>query len=94
MRADAAPAFADALRAVPEGYSTGTAHGMRYRATRQSFNGGRSVKLVAEAVDGSDYISLNFYDLRNGPQLAPCEMAHEKVIAFVRSYRPEAEQCL
>ncbi len=54
----------------------------------------RSGKLVAEALDGSDFISLNFYDLANGPQLAPCEMPHAKVIAFVTRYQPELESHL
>jgi len=44
---------------------------------------------VAEALDRSDYISLNFYDLVSGAQLAPCEMPHEKVISFVQNYQPE-----
>ncbi|MCX7566904.1 hypothetical protein OS189_11190 [Sulfitobacter sp. F26169L] len=87
-----APAtFAAQLRAIPTGTTTGRANGTRYTATRSDFNAGRSVKLVAEALDGSDYISLNYYDLASGGQLAPCEMPHEKVIAFVMAYQPEAE---
>ncbi len=88
MRVDAPPGFADALRRIPQGTSEGTAGGCRYTATRSDFNGGSSVKLVAEALDGTDYISLNFYDLARGAQLAPCEMPHAKVIDFVRRYRP------
>ncbi|KIN73782.1 hypothetical protein Z949_2974 [Sulfitobacter guttiformis KCTC 32187] len=60
--------------------------GKRYTATRTDFNNGRSVKLVAEALDQSDYISLNFYDLQSGGQIAPCEMPPEKVIEFVDKY--------
>ena len=38
---------------------------------------------MAEALDGSDYISLNFYHLASGDLLKPCEMPEEKVRAFV-----------
>jgi hypothetical protein len=89
VRAPAPAGFANALRAIPQGTTRGHAGGTTYTATRSDFNGGRSVKLVAEALDGSDYISLNFYDLSRGEQLAPCEMPHEKVVAFVFGYRPE-----
>lgn len=77
------------LAALPIGTSTGTAQGKRYVATRSLFNNGRSTKLVAEELGGSDYISLNFYDLTAGPGLYPCEMPAEKVIAFLRSYTPD-----
>lgn len=89
---EAAPAgFGAALQAIPLGTSKGIAHSRRYIATRTDFNSGRSIKLVAEALDGSDYISLNFYDLGSGTQLAPCEMSHEKVITFVTAYQPEQD---
>lgn len=89
MRAVAPAGFSAALRDIPIGTSTGRADGISYTATRSDFNGGRSVKLVAEARDGSDYISLNFYDLERGGQLAPCEMPLQKVIDFVLTYRAE-----
>nr|WP_254796965.1 hypothetical protein [Sulfitobacter albidus] len=74
---------------IPLGTSFGSYNHRRYTATRSSFSGGRAHKLVAEALDGSDYISLNLYDLSAGAQLAPCEMPAEKVIAFVLGYAPE-----
>jgi hypothetical protein len=43
---------------------------------------------VAEALDGSDYISLNLYRLKSGPLLKPCEMPDAKVIAFVLDLVP------
>ncbi|WP_299025016.1 hypothetical protein [uncultured Sulfitobacter sp.] len=88
MRSAAPTGFAEALHAIPLGTTTGYAGATRYTATRSDFNQGRSTKLVAEALDGSDYISLNFYDLTQGGQLAPCEMPHEKVVAFVKAYSP------
>jgi hypothetical protein len=77
------------LSALPVGTHTGTAHGKRYVATRSLFNNGRSTKLVAEELGGTDYISLNLYDLTAGPGLYPCEMPAEKVIAFLRDFVPD-----
>ena len=91
MRCAAPDGFANCLRALPTGTSTGQANGIRYTSTRSDFNEGRSIKLVAEALDGSDYISLNFYDLAAGGQLAPCEMPHDKVIDLVMRYQPDLE---
>lgn len=59
------------------------AHGRDYVVTRTTVAGGRGDKLVAEALDGSDYISLNLYRLKRGALLKPCEMPEDKVIAFV-----------
>jgi hypothetical protein len=47
------------------------------------------VKLVAEELGGSGYISLNWYDLASGPRLKPCEMPAAKVIGFVLALVPE-----
>lgn len=91
MRQNAPAGFATALRALPKGTTTGQMRGTKYTATRTDFNAGRSIKLVAEALDRSDYISLNFYDLANGAQLAPCEMPPEKVITFVMQYQPDPQ---
>jgi len=92
VRKAAPTGFATALWAIPQGTSWGHFHNRRYTATRSDFNVGKSIKLVAEALDRTDYISLNFYDLENGPQLAPCEMPHDKVIAFVMHYQPEPRE--
>ena len=92
MRAAAPEGFGTKLRTIPHGTTKGHTGEIRWTATRSDFNEGRSVKLVAEALDGSDYISLNFYDLERGGQLAPCEMPHKKVIAFVMNYQPEQKQ--
>ncbi len=51
--------------------------------SKTCFAGGRSTKLVATELGGTDYISLNVYDLRRGPLLKPCEMPEQKVIAFL-----------
>ncbi|APE45271.1 hypothetical protein BOO69_03490 [Sulfitobacter alexandrii] len=77
------------MRALPEGTRRGRAHGRAYVASKSTFNGGRSIKLVAEQLGGPDYISLNFYLLESGPRLFPCEMTADKVIAFLRTFIPD-----
>ncbi len=81
----------DLVQDLPLGTTTGTAHGKRYVATKSQFSNGRATKLVAEEMGGNDYISMNLYDLAAGPQLYPCEMPSDKVIAFVRAYRPDGD---
>lgn len=75
--------FDEALAVLPLGTFAGTANGRRYVVTKSSFAGGKSIKLVAEELGGTDYISLNWYDLGSGARLKPCEMPEEKVRAFV-----------
>ena len=79
------------IKSLPLGTSKGTATGKRYVATRSAYSDGRSTKLVAEELGGKDYISLNLYELSDGPQLYPCEMSPDKVIAFVRAYTPDPQ---
>lgn len=67
----------------------GHAHGKKYLAQCSSYCAGRAVKLVAHELGGPDYISLNLYDLAKGAQLFPCEMPHDKVLDFVRAFRPQ-----
>ncbi|WP_299624966.1 hypothetical protein [uncultured Tateyamaria sp.] len=81
--------FGTALNALPVGTFTGTANGKRYVATKSSFAGGKSIKLVAEELSGPDYISLNWYDLATGPKLKPCEMPAAKVTTFVLALKPD-----
>jgi hypothetical protein len=70
---------------MPYGTFAGRAHGRRYLVTKSAFADGKAVKLVAEELGGSDYISLNWYDLANGARLNPCEMPEAKVRAFVEA---------
>ena len=73
----------DALHALPLGNFRAMAHGKEWIATRSLFAGGASEKLVARALDGTDYISFNLYRLERGPLLKPCEMPAAKVMAFL-----------
>ncbi|WP_254429750.1 hypothetical protein [Ruegeria atlantica] len=82
----ASDAFLSAFFAIPMGSSTGHAHGRRYIVSRTEFSDGKSQKLVAHALDGGDYISLNLYLTNNGYLLRPCEMPAEKVTEFVLGF--------
>ncbi len=87
----ATDAFLAAFFALPLGTFTGHAQGGRYVVSRQEMAGGKSHKLVAHQLDGTDYISLNLYQTRNsGALLRPCEMPAEKVVAFVLALCPDA----
>ncbi|MCV6593917.1 MAG: hypothetical protein OIF48_13255 [Silicimonas sp.] len=77
-------AFVAAFDALPEGGYGGTFEGRRYRITKTLMATGRSQKLEAEELGGSDYISFNLYRLSDGTALLkPCEMPQDKVVAFV-----------
>jgi hypothetical protein len=66
------------------GWSVVEYDGRRYGVTRSVLAGGRSEKVVAEALDGSDLVSANLYRLDGRPVLKPCEMSTEKVLDFLR----------
>ena len=77
-------AFVAAFDQLPVGAYGGTYEGRRYRVTKAVMVTGRSQKLEAEELGGSDYISFNLYRLANGESLLkPCEMPAEKVVDFV-----------
>lgn len=73
------------LTAWPRGYFTARYQGRRYGVTNAAHANGRSFKLYAEELGGTDRISLNIYHppSRAEPALKPCEMPVDKVTAFV-----------
>jgi len=75
--------FSQKLALLPIGTFRGSAHGKDWIVTRSLVSAGKGEKLVAEALDGSDYISLNLYHLASGDILKPCEMPEAKVRAFL-----------
>ncbi len=77
------------LDAISEGTSRGQFHGKTYLVSKSLHNGGRSIKLFAEEAGGEDFVSLNFYETSRGESLKPCEMPAEKVLAFLREYKPD-----
>jgi hypothetical protein len=82
------PDLLAAFDALPVGGFEASYEGRRYHVTRQSFSNGKSQKLVAQELGGSDYISTNVYRLTSGALLKPCEMPEEKVIAFILGVTP------
>lgn len=81
---NAEPAFVERFDALPLGGYGGTFEGRRYRVTKSQMANGRSQKLEAEELGGTDYISFNLYRLEGGQiLLKPCEMPAEKVTDFV-----------
>ena len=72
---------------IPEGYSEGSYNGRKYGITRTGFNAGKSFKVYAEELGGTDFISLNFYETKSGELLKPCEMPEAKVIAFLKEVK-------
>jgi hypothetical protein len=82
--------FRVALDLIPEGHNLGMFKGRRYRVEKTSHAGGRSLKLFARELGGTDFVSLNLYHLASGDALRPCEMPEAKVRAFVIGFRAEA----
>ena len=81
--------FRTALDLIPEGHSTGHFEGRRYRVEKTSHAAGRSLKLYARDLGGTDFISLNLYHLAAGDLLKPCEMPEAKVLGFVLGFQPD-----
>lgn len=76
--------FLKAFDELPSGGYGATYQGRRYRVIKSVLVSGRSQKLEAEELGGTDYISFNLYRLAGGETLLkPCEMPADKVIAFV-----------
>ena len=83
------PVFLTAFDALPSGTFQGQTPLGRYIVSKTSQAKGRSWKLVAEQLDGPDYISLNLYRTSSGAKLRPCEMPAEKVVDFVLRLTPD-----
>jgi hypothetical protein len=84
------PEFLRVFDRLPLGGYGGTFKGRRYRVAKSQMAGGRSQKLEAEELGGSDYISFNLYRLADGGALLkPCEMAADKVTDFILGLDPD-----
>ena len=84
--------FLKKFDSLPEGTFRARSLGRTYVVSKSSIVGGRGAKLVAEALDGSDYISFNVYRLKAKTELFPCEMSSEKVVEFVMGIEPASVQ--
>ncbi|MFH6602464.1 peptide methionine sulfoxide reductase [Maribacter algicola] len=79
---------------IPEGYSEGIYCGTKYGITKTFFNKGKSLKIFGKALGGSDFVSFNYYFIKNEGLLKPCEMPESKVIDFLQKLMltPDKEQ--
>ena len=57
------------IKALPLGTIGGKAFGTRYILTRSQFSAGRAVKVVAEELGGTDYISLGSGPINSAPSV-------------------------
>lgn len=55
----------------------------RYLFRKESHLNGKLIKVYAEELGGTNFISLNYYPKTLNGLLKPCEMPDEKVIAFI-----------
>ena len=75
---------------IPLGYSTIKFQGENYGVSKNFFNNGKSVKVYAEELGGTDFISFNYYITKTQNYLKPCEMELEKVIEFIEQYKSQS----
>ena len=73
---------------VPLGWSVVAYAGRRYGVTKSAAVGGRSLKIFAEELDGSDVVSANLYLTSDAEQFRPCEMPAAKVVDFLTGLKP------
>ena len=74
-----------ALTKIPLGHSYGSYQGKKYGISRSDFNKGKSVKIYAAELAGTDFVSLNVYFTSTETLLKPCEMPEEKVLDFLEN---------
>lgn len=72
---------------IPIGYSEEIYNDRKYGITRTDFNAGKSLKIYAKDLAGTDFVSLNYYEIKNGEMLKPCEMPESKVIQFLKEVK-------
>jgi hypothetical protein len=77
------PDIQERLDDLPEGYSVVRYRGQKWGLSKALLNRGRSTKLYAEELGGSDFVSCNVYRTSQGVHLKPCEMSAEKVFDFL-----------
>ncbi|MEL7118918.1 MAG: peptide methionine sulfoxide reductase [Bacteroidota bacterium] len=69
---------------IPLGYSEVFCNGKKYSLTRKDFSNGNSIKVYAEELGGTDFISFNYYLGREKEFFKPCEMPESKVLDFLK----------
>ena len=74
---------------LPLGWCAASYDGRRYGVTRQVGQDGRTQKVLAEELGGTDLVSANLYLVDGEPRLRPCEMPEQKVLAFLAGVEPD-----
>ena len=74
------------IAALEKGYSKVRYLGKVYGVSKSVFNEGKSVKVYAEALGNTDFISFNYYKTLSKNTLKPCEMPKTKVLDFLKAY--------
>ena len=75
------------IQQIPLGYSEVLYNGQKYGLSRSDFNAGKSIKVFAEQLGGTDFISFNYYITSGEHHMKPCEMPDEKVRHFLLHFR-------
>lgn len=75
------------IQNLPNGYSEGIYNSKKYGITKTTFNKGKSYKVYAEELGGTDFISLNYYLTSSQELLKPCEMPAAKVVDFLKQVK-------
>ena len=75
------------IEKIPEGFTFGLFQDKKYAITKQTFNQGKSFKIYGHELQGTDFVSLNYYITKKKDLLRPCEMPKEKVIDFLTNVK-------
>ncbi|UZO79933.1 peptide methionine sulfoxide reductase [Aquimarina sp. ERC-38] len=75
----------EAILKIPEGYSEVFYDSRKYGISKTVFNQHKSLKVYAQELGGSNFISFNYYLLQSKQVLKPCEMPENKVIHFLEN---------
>ena len=73
------------IKSLPVGYSEGMYNDKKYGITKEIFNAGKSYKIFGKELQGTDFISLNYYITSKDQLLKPCEMPTQKVVHFLNN---------
>jgi len=73
---------------VPEGWTLVRFQGRPYGLIRTTRAGGKSISVLAHELGGHDLVSANIYRTTEGDLLRACEMPEQKVLDFLRGWRP------
>lgn len=71
---------------IPVGYSVVNYNDRTYGVTHSEHAGGKSHKVYAEELGGTDFISANLYLGGTEEHFRPCEMPAAKVVAFLERF--------